>query len=47
MLPKANGNGFFWERLSQPFLSGPGDICTDTFLNIGPVSAQVEAETHS
>ncbi len=30
--------------LSKPFIGAPGSVCTETYLNIGPFSSEVECE---
>lgn len=43
-VPKANGSGTFGEVLSQPFISPPDSLTTDTFINIGKFSTENEAK---
>ena len=45
MVPKSNGNGIFGETLSNPIVSEPGVISTDTFISIGPVKSKYEANS--
>ena len=42
-LPKSNGSGEFGEKLSSPFLAGPNDGYTQTFMSIGCFSNKEEA----
>ena len=44
MIPKANGSGKLGETISTPFVAKPFVGGTDTFLSLGPVSTNSEAE---
>lgn len=43
-ISKAYGVGEFGENLPTPILAIPGDLCTETFLEIGGFNTRVEAE---
>ncbi|MCM1556425.1 MAG: Eco57I restriction-modification methylase domain-containing protein [Anaeroplasma bactoclasticum] len=43
-IAEAYGCGAIGEVPSTPVLSFPGDLCTETFLQIGPFETQIEAE---
>lgn len=43
-LPSANGNGNYGEILSQPLIASPGTGSTETFISIGSLKSQIEAE---
>lgn len=44
MIPKSNGSGRFGENLTRPVILKPGEIVTDTFMSIGMLKTQQEAE---
>ena len=43
-IARAYGCGAIGEVPSTPVLSTPGELCTETFLQIGPFAMQLEAE---
>ncbi|MCR5438129.1 MAG: Eco57I restriction-modification methylase domain-containing protein [Selenomonas sp.] len=44
MIPEANGSGALGEKISEPFVAGPGVIATDTFISIGSFATRDEAK---
>ncbi len=44
LFPKSNGSGKFGEPLSGPLIAGPGEGHTQTFISIGRLDTQSEAE---
>jgi superfamily II DNA or RNA helicase len=42
-ITRANGSGIFGEKFSSPMIGKPMEICTDTFLEIGPFASEMEA----
>lgn len=42
-VPRANGSGAFGEKFSTPMLGTPMQICTDTFLEVGPFEDEYSA----
>ncbi len=42
-IAEAYGDGVFGEVPSTPILSTPGQLCTETFLEIGPFETEIEA----
>ena len=43
LIPKSNGSGEFGEMISSPIIGVPQLISTDTFISIGPVKNEFEA----
>lgn len=43
-LPKANGSGVFGEALSSPLVIGPGVGTTHTFITVGALNTEAEAQ---
>ena len=43
LIPKSNGSGTFGETISNPIIGIPNLISTDTFISIGPVKNEFEA----
>lgn len=43
-VPRANGSGALGEKFSTPILGTPIQICTDTFLEVGPFETEGEAK---
>lgn len=41
---EAYGCGEIGEKMSTPVLSTPGELCTETFLQVGPFETKIEAE---
>ena len=46
-IPEANNAGKFGETLTEPTLGYPGDGSSDTFLNAGPFSTEIEIQNLS
>lgn len=44
MIAEANGTGQFGETLSSPFVAPPGQGATDTFISIGMLDSETEAQ---
>ena len=44
LFPKSNGSGKFGEQMSLPIIAGPGEGHTQTFLSIGKLNTEAEAE---
>ncbi len=43
-ITRANGSGVFGEKFSTPISANPYEICTDTFLEVGPFDTKFEAD---
>lgn len=43
-ITRANGSGLFGEKFSMPISANPFEICTDTFLEVGPFDTKFEAD---
>ena len=44
-ITRANGSGIFGEKFSTPISANPFEICTDTFLEVGPFHSKFESDS--
>ncbi|WP_400201781.1 Eco57I restriction-modification methylase domain-containing protein [Candidatus Methanarcanum hacksteinii] len=42
-IPESFGAGYLGEGPASPFIAKPGELCTETFLQIGPFDTEMEA----
>lgn len=43
-IPESYGAGLMGERITSPIIAKPGELCTETFLQIRPIGTMEEAE---